>query len=132
MIELPVVLAIVTLLSAIALPRYTQYVARNREAVLAENLRLTRDALEQFHADRGRYPEVLDELVTQRYLKALPFDPSSKAVGIGYIANHPHPRKTPGSRPAQRGTRNGAQWTTIQKLVTRESPSSLSNQGSKA
>lgn len=75
LIELLVVLAIFALLSALALPRYTQYVERNREAVLAENLRLTRDALEQFHADRGRYPENLDELVTRRYLKALPYDP---------------------------------------------------------
>ena len=75
LIELLVVLAIVALLSAISLPRYTQYVERNREAVLAENLRLTRDALEQFHADRGRYPETLEELVNRRYLKALPVDP---------------------------------------------------------
>ena len=75
LIELLVVLAIVALLSALAMPRYTQYVERNREAVLAENLRLTRDALEQFHADRGRYPESLDELVSRRYLKTLPFDP---------------------------------------------------------
>jgi general secretion pathway protein G len=75
LIELLVVLAIVALLSALALPRYTQYVERNREAVLAENLRLTRDALEQFHSDRGRYPENLDELVVRRYLKHVPFDP---------------------------------------------------------
>ena len=75
LIELLVVLAIVALLSALALPRYTQYVERNREAVLAENLRLTRDALEQFHSDRGRYPENLDELVMRRYLKHVPFDP---------------------------------------------------------
>jgi general secretion pathway protein G len=75
LIELLVVLAIVALLSALALPRYTQYVERNREAVLAENLRLTRDALEQFHSDRGRYPDSLDELVVRRYLKHVPFDP---------------------------------------------------------
>lgn len=75
LIELLIVLAIVALLSALALPRYTQYVERNREAVLAENLRLTRDALEQFHSDRGRYPENLDELVVRRYLKHVPFDP---------------------------------------------------------
>lgn len=75
LIELLVVLAIVALLSALALPRYTQYVERNREAVLAENLRLTRDALEQFHSDRGRYPETLEELVVRRYLKHVPFDP---------------------------------------------------------
>lgn len=75
LIELLVVLAIVALLSALAMPRYTQYVERHREAVLAENLRLTRDALEQFHTDRGRYPDSLDELVARRYLKNLPFDP---------------------------------------------------------
>jgi len=75
LIELLIVLAIIALLSALALPRYTQYVERNREAVLAANLRQTRDALEQFHADRGRYPDSLDELVVRRYLKTLPFDP---------------------------------------------------------
>jgi general secretion pathway protein G len=75
LIELLVVLAIVALLSALAMPRYAQYVERHRENVLAENLRLTRDALEQFHADRGRYPDSLDELVSRRYLKNLPIDP---------------------------------------------------------
>lgn len=75
LIELLVVLAIVALLSAIALPRYTQYLERNREAVLAGNLRLTREALAQFNADRGRYPDTLDELVSRRYIKALPVDP---------------------------------------------------------
>ena len=75
LIELLVVLAIIALLSSLALPRYAQYVERNREAVLAENLRLTRDALEQFFSDRGRYPESLDELVARRYLKQVPFDP---------------------------------------------------------
>lgn len=75
LIELLVVLAIVALLSSLALPRYTQYLERNRQAVLAENLRLTRDALQQFHADRGRYPDSLEELVARRYLKSLPFDP---------------------------------------------------------
>lgn len=75
LIELLIVLAIVALLSALALPRYTQYIERNREAVLAANLRQTREALEQFHADRGRYPDSLQELVVRRYLKSLPFDP---------------------------------------------------------
>lgn len=77
LIELLVVLAIVALLAAVSTPRYIQYLERNREAVLAENLRLTREALEQFNADRGRYPESLDELVVRRYLKAIPVDPLS-------------------------------------------------------
>jgi len=86
LIELLVVLAIVALLSSLALPRYTQYLERTREAVLAENLRLARDALEQFNTDRGRYPESLEELVARRYLKALPVDPileSSRHWSLG-------------------------------------------------
>jgi general secretion pathway protein G len=75
LIELLVVLAIVALLSSLALPRYTQYLERTREAVLAENLRLVRGALDQFNADRGHYPDSLEELVAMRYLKALPVDP---------------------------------------------------------
>ena len=71
LIELLVVLAIVALLSAVALPKYTQHVARQKETVLAENLRTTRLALEQFRSDRGRYPESLDEVVATRYLRAL-------------------------------------------------------------
>lgn len=75
LIELLVVLAIVALLSAVALPKYTQHIARQKETVLAENLRTTRLALEQFRSDRGRYPESLDEMVAARYLRALPMDP---------------------------------------------------------
>lgn len=91
LIELLVVLAIVALLAAVSMPRYVQYVDRNREAVLAENLRLTRDALEQFHADRGRYPETLDELVSRRYLKALPFDPVLSSDRYWRISAPPPP-----------------------------------------
>lgn len=75
LIELLVVLAIIALLSTLALPRYNQYIDRQKEAVLAENLRQTRTALEQFNADRGRYPDSLEELVTRRYLRDLPYDP---------------------------------------------------------
>ncbi len=91
LIELLVVLAIVALLSALAMPRYSQYIERNREAVLAENLRLTRDALEQFHSDRGRYPESLDELVTRRYLKALPVDPIIESNRFWRFSEPPPP-----------------------------------------
>ena len=75
LIELLVVLAIIALLSSLALPRYTQYLDRQKEAVLADNLRQTREALAQFQADRGRYPETIEELVARRYLKSVPVDP---------------------------------------------------------
>lgn len=75
LIELLVVLAIVGTLLSIAAPRYFHSVDASKEAVLAENLRIARKAIDQFYADSGRYPAALEELVARRYLRALPVDP---------------------------------------------------------
>jgi general secretion pathway protein G len=75
LIELLVVLAIVALLLTLALPRYMPSVDHAKETVLAENLRATRALIDQFHADTGRYPDSLAQLVEQKYLPSLPFDP---------------------------------------------------------
>jgi len=75
LIELLVVLAIVALLMSIALPRYFQHIDASKEVVLRENLQTTRDAIDKFYGDQGRYPDGLDELVSRKYLRALPIDP---------------------------------------------------------
>lgn len=75
LIELLVVLAIVSMLLTLAVPRFFSSVDTAKETVLVENLRLTRETLDKFYADVGRYPESLDELVDSKYLKDLPNDP---------------------------------------------------------
>lgn len=75
LIELLVVLAIIAVLLTLSVPRYFQHTEVARERVLIENLRVTRDAIDKFYADLGRYPESLDELVDKHYLRALPIDP---------------------------------------------------------
>lgn len=75
LIELLVVMAIIAVLLSIAVPRYMGNVAKANEAVLRENLFSVRDVLDKFHADTGRYPETLDDLVTKKYLRKLPLDP---------------------------------------------------------
>jgi len=75
LIELLVVLSIVATLLLLVTPRYFQHETQARETVLRENLRLLRLVIDQFHADRGRYPESLQELVDRHYLKVLPLDP---------------------------------------------------------
>jgi len=75
LIELLVVLAIVALLLTLAVPRYFPSVDSAKEAVLRENLRNTRDVIDQFYSDRGRYPDSLEQLVEKRYLRSLPVDP---------------------------------------------------------
>ncbi|VTU40514.1 PilD-dependent protein PddA [Variovorax sp. PBS-H4] len=75
LIELLVVMVIVSALLTIVAPRYMRQADRAKEAALRENLEAMRIALDQFYGDRGSYPERLADLVTLRYLRALPLDP---------------------------------------------------------
>ncbi len=75
LIELLVVMAIIATLLTIAVPRYFHSVERSREAVLQQNLALTREALDKFYGDNNRYPDSLEDLVSKRYLRSLPADP---------------------------------------------------------
>ena len=75
LIELMVVMAIVALLVSIAAPRYFQSVERAKENTLRTSLNVMREALDQFAADKGRYPDSLAELVEARYLRSVPSDP---------------------------------------------------------
>lgn len=75
LIELLVVLSIVALLLTLAVPRYFPTIDSAKETILADNLRNTREVIDQFYADRGRYPDSLEQLVEKKYLRSLPIDP---------------------------------------------------------
>jgi general secretion pathway protein G len=75
LIELLVVLGIVALLLTLAVPRFFPSIDSTKDTILAENLRNTRAVIDQFHADTGRYPESLEQLVEKKYLRQLPMDP---------------------------------------------------------
>ncbi|MBY0468416.1 MAG: prepilin-type N-terminal cleavage/methylation domain-containing protein [Burkholderiaceae bacterium] len=75
LIEMMVVMAIVATLLTLALPRYFHSVERSREAVLKQDLRIMRDAIDKYFSDRGRYPPTLQELAEKRYLRQVPPDP---------------------------------------------------------
>jgi general secretion pathway protein G len=75
LIELIVVLAIIALLASIVAPRYYRSVDTAREATLRTSLNVMRDAIDKFLADKGHYPEGLDELVDKGYIRQIPQDP---------------------------------------------------------
>ena len=79
LIELLVVLGIIALLLTLAVPRFFPKVDSTKETILADNLRNTRIVIDQYHADTGRYPESLEELVEKRYLRSLPYDPVAES-----------------------------------------------------
>ena len=90
LIELIVVMAIVALLVSIAAPRYLQSLDRAREASLRTSLQVMRHAIDQYAADRGRYPDSLQALVDIRYLREVPEDPVS-GVADSWVLLAPAP-----------------------------------------
>lgn len=79
LIEMLVVMTIVALLLTVALPRYFGSLEKSKEVVLKENLQVLRVTLDRFYADKGRYPETLEELVENKYLRSVPVDPITES-----------------------------------------------------
>ena len=75
LIELIIVMAIIALLSSIVAPRYFKAVDDARVVALQTSLKTMRDAIDKFAADKGRYPDTLGELVSEKYLREVPEDP---------------------------------------------------------
>jgi general secretion pathway protein G len=84
-VELLVVLAVMAVLLSLAAPRYVAHVDRSREVVLRQNLKVMRDAIDQFQADRGAYPPALQALVAARYLREIPLDPMTERADTWQI-----------------------------------------------
>ena len=80
LIELIVVMAIIGVLLTVAVPRYFHSVDKSKEAVLHQNLQLTREALDKYFGDNGKYPDSLDDLVTKKYLRTPPYDPITESA----------------------------------------------------
>ncbi len=75
LIELLVVLTVTALLLSIVAPRFMRQTETAKEAVLRENLASLRSAIDQYYADKGKYPDRLEVLVESRYLRKIPVDP---------------------------------------------------------
>jgi general secretion pathway protein G len=75
LIELVIVMTIISLLAAIAVPMYVQSVRNAREAVLKEDLRTLRSAIDSYTVDKQKAPQTLEDLVQAGYLKSMPVDP---------------------------------------------------------
>jgi general secretion pathway protein G len=86
LIEVLVTMAIVALILTLAVPRYFTNIDKTREDVLREDLYVMRDAIDKFYSDRNHFPTVLEDLVTEKYLRAIPVDPYTKSVTTWQVA----------------------------------------------
>jgi general secretion pathway protein G len=79
LVELLVVLSLIGLLAAMAMVQYRNSIRRTEESVLKTNLFRMRDAIDQYYADKGKYPASLDSLVSDGYMRTIPEDPLTKS-----------------------------------------------------
>jgi len=75
LIEIMIVFTLIGILVGLGLPQYRYAAKRAREAVLKENLFQFRKLIDQYYADKGKYPASLYTLVDEKYLRSIPVDP---------------------------------------------------------
>jgi general secretion pathway protein G len=75
LVELMIVMLIIAVLLALAVPKYTSSVKQAKEAVLKEDLHVLRGAIDAYTVDKQKAPQSLDDLVSAGYIKSIPEDP---------------------------------------------------------
>ena len=113
LIELLIVLTMIVVLASMGLPLYRTSVIYSREAVLKEDLFRMRNAINQYQADKGRYPGTLDALVSDGYLRKLPEDPITKSADSWQaVPEEPDPNN-PTAEPGVSDVKSGAETTAL-------------------
>ena len=79
LMEMLIVVAMIGIVASIAVGQYRQSIQKAREAVLRENLYVMRTAINQYFADKGKYPSDLVALVDDKYLRSVPEDPVTQS-----------------------------------------------------
>jgi general secretion pathway protein G len=80
LLEIIIVITIITILVAIAVPIYTQHLRHSREVVLKEDLYTMRNCIDQYTQDKQKAPQALSDLVEAGYIKAIPKDPFTNST----------------------------------------------------
>jgi general secretion pathway protein G len=75
LLELMIVISIIIILAAVALPQYQKTIMHARETVLRDDLYRMRSLIDQYSADKGKLPASLDDLVSAGYMREIPVDP---------------------------------------------------------
>ena len=96
LVELMMVVAIIGILVALAVPSFQQSAVKAREAALKQNLQTIRTVLDQHYADKGFYPPSLKTLVATGYLRQVPTDPFTDTADAWVIEFEENPDEEAG------------------------------------
>jgi general secretion pathway protein G len=109
MVEVLVVVSMIVVLASIGMVQYRSSVVRAREAVLKENLFRMRDAIDQYYADKTKYPGSLDELVSDGYLREIPIDPITQLRDTWQTVNAEPDAANPAAQPGIYDVKSGSE-----------------------
>ena len=113
LIELLVVISMITILAAMGMVQYRNSVRRAEETTLKHDLFHMRDAIDQYYADKGKYPASLDALVSDGYMRKIPDDPITKSATTWQtIPAEPDPAN-PSADTGVYDIKSGAQGTSL-------------------
>jgi general secretion pathway protein G len=113
LIELLVVISMITILAAMGMVQYRNSVRRAEETTLKHDLFHMRDAIDQYYADKGKYPASLDSLVSDGYMRKIPEDPITKSASTWQtIPAEPDP-SNPSADTGIYDVKSGAQGTSL-------------------
>jgi len=79
LIELMIVMAVISILVAIAVPNYQKSILRSKETVLRNNLFTMRTIIDEYTYDKQKAPQQLQDLVSEGYLRQIPMDPMTNS-----------------------------------------------------
>jgi len=79
LIELMIVVTLIMLLASLSLVQYRNSITRAKEGTLRAQLFIMRDAIDQYYADKAKYPDSLQTLVSEQYLRSVPRDPFTES-----------------------------------------------------
>jgi general secretion pathway protein G len=86
-------MAIIAVLLTLAVPRYFGSLDKSKEAVLREDLYQLRDAIGKYYGDKGKYPESLEALAVEKYLRKVPVDPLTESAATWVVVAPDDPQK---------------------------------------
>jgi general secretion pathway protein G len=111
LIELLIVITLITILATMGVVQYRNSIQASKEAVLHTDLFRMRDAIDQYYADKAKYPASLDALVSDGYMRAIPEDPMTKSADTWQtVPAEPEPGN-PSAEPGIYNVKSGAPGT---------------------
>jgi general secretion pathway protein G len=113
LIELMIVMVIITILAGIGLAVYGNSVQSAKEATLREDLFRMRDAIDQYRADKNRYPATLEALVEDKYIRMVPKDPFTQSAETWQTTMADPEPGNPSAEPGIYDVKSGAEGNAL-------------------